>query len=169
MRRPAISHPLRRSRRVALLALAVAMLLGPTGASADQATKRVAKKAENAALGKTVLTNTRGRTLYTLSIETNGRFGCTGACLSIWPPLIAPAKTTPLGPVKLGTVMRPDGRTQATFKGRPLYIYSGDAKPGDANGEGIRADGGIWHAAALSKVTPQPQPQPLPPQPIYPY
>jgi predicted lipoprotein with Yx(FWY)xxD motif len=132
--------------------------------AAGQATKRVAKEAENATLGKTVLTTTKGRTLYSLSAESNGKFVCTGGCLSVWHPLLVPAATKPAGPVKLGTVKRPDGRTQVTFKGRPLYSFSGDTKTGDANGEGIK-DVGTWHAAATDKpAAPQ-----APPEPTYPY
>jgi predicted lipoprotein with Yx(FWY)xxD motif len=69
--------------------------------------------------------------------------------------------------VKLGTIERPDGRTQVTFKGRPLYSFSGDSKAGDVNGEGIK-DVGTWHAAVTAKAPPKPEPQPQP-EPPYPY
>lgn len=143
----------------------LAALAGP--AVASQPTKPVAKQADNATLGKTVLTSTRGRTLYSLSAETKGRFICTGACASTWRPLVVPAGTKPTGPVKLGTIARPDGKTQVTFKGRPLYSFSGDSKAGDVNGEGIK-DVGTWHAAVTAKAAPQPEPQPQPESP-YPY
>jgi predicted lipoprotein with Yx(FWY)xxD motif len=167
MRRPAISRPMRSSIRIALLAVALAALIGPAGASAGQTGKRVAKQAENATLGRTILTTTKGRTLYSLSAETKGRFICTGSCLSIWHPLVVPAGVKPIGPVKLGTIKRPDGRTQVTFKGRPLYSFGGDSKAGEVNGEGIK-DVGTWHAAVTAKAAPQPQPQPQP-EPPYPY
>jgi predicted lipoprotein with Yx(FWY)xxD motif len=143
----------------------VAALAGP--AIAGQATKPVAKQADNATLGKTILTNTRGRTLYSLSAETKGRFICAGACASTWRPLVVPAGVKPTGPVKLSTIERPDGKTQVTFKGRPLYSFSGDSKAGDVNGEGIK-DVGTWHAAVTGKVAPQPESQPQP-EPPYPY
>jgi predicted lipoprotein with Yx(FWY)xxD motif len=127
----------------------------------------VAKQVQNATLGRTVLATTRGRTLYSLSAETGGRFICTGACLSTWHPLVVPSGVKPAGPVKLGTIERPDGRTQVTFKGRPLYSFDGDSKLGDVNGEGIK-DVGTWHAAATSKAAPTPEPQPQP-EPPYPY
>ena len=117
--------------------------------------------------GQDVLTTTKGRTLYSLSAETRGSFICTGACLSTWHPLLVPAGVKPKGPVKLGTIERPEGKTQVTYKGLPLYSFDGDAKAGDANGEGIK-DVGTWHAAATSKAMPQPQPQPQP-EPTYPY
>lgn len=158
---------MRSSIRVALLAVALAALIGPAGASASQTTKRVAKQAENATLEQTILTTTRGRTLYSLSAETKGRFICTGSCLSIWHPLVVPAGVKPTGPVKLATIKRPDGRTQVTFKGRPLYSFGGDSKAGEVNGEGIK-DVGTWHAAVIARAAPKPQPQPQP-EPPYPY
>ncbi len=161
--------PTRLSRPVArllcLLTAAAIALAIPTGAGAAT-TKLVAKQAQNATLEETVLTTTGGRTLYSLSAETHGRFICTGSCLSAWHPLVVPAGVKPIGPAKLGTVMRPDGRTQVTYRGRPLYSFSGDSKKGDANGEGIK-DVGTWHAAALAKTSSEPHPQPE--EPTYPY
>jgi predicted lipoprotein with Yx(FWY)xxD motif len=151
--------------------LAALFLLVATGAPqvlAAKPSKRVAAEAENAALGKTVLTTTKGRTLYSLSVEKNGKFICTGSCLSVWHPLMVPAGVRPTGPVKLGTVERPEGGTQVTYQGRPLYRFGGDAKAGQANGEGIK-DVGTWHAASpprkAAEPTPQPQPQPENPYP----
>jgi predicted lipoprotein with Yx(FWY)xxD motif len=167
MRRFALPRPMRSSIRLTLCAMALAALLVPAIASASQASKRVAKQAENTSLGRTILTTTKGHTLYSLSAETNGRFICTGACASTWRPLVVPAGVKPAGPVKLGTIERPDGRTQVTFKGRPLYSFSGDSKAGDVNGEGIK-DVGVWHAAVTSKAAPPPEPQPQP-EPPYPY
>ena len=80
---------------------------------------------------------------------------------------MVPAGVKPTGPVKLGTIERPDGKTQVTFKGRPLYSFAGDSKAGDVNGEGIK-DVGTWHAAVTAKATPKPEPQPQP-EPPYPY
>jgi predicted lipoprotein with Yx(FWY)xxD motif len=165
MRRSAM-HRLRSSIQVALLAGLLAALLAPAGAGAKQATKLVAKEAQNANLGKTILTTVKGRTLYSLSAETNGKFICTGSCASTWRPLLVPAGVKPKGPVKLGTIKRPDGKTQVTYKGRPLYSFSGDSKAGEFNGEGIK-DVGTWHVAATGKLAPTPEPQPQPPP--YPY
>lgn len=170
MRRPTMLSPLRIQIRIALLVTALAALSVPAMAGAAQATKKVAKEADSASLGKTILTNTKGRTLYSLSAETNGKFICTASCLSAWRPLLVPENVKPKGPVKLGTVERPDGRTQVTFKGRPLYTFTGDTKAGDVNGEGIK-DVGTWRAAVTGKLAPAPQPQPEPspyPDP-YPY
>jgi predicted lipoprotein with Yx(FWY)xxD motif len=151
-----------------MLALLPVLLLAPASASAT--TMVVAKRAPNATLNKEILTNTKGRTLYSLSVEKHGKFICTGSCTSTWHPLVVRKGVKPKGPVKLGTVMRPDGRTQVTFRGRPLYTFSGDARKGQVNGEGIK-DVGTWHAASIGPLPqpesqpPQPQPQPKPENP----
>lgn len=130
---------------VAVLAIA-ALFSSLAGASTS---KRVVGEAHNSSLGSTVLVAANnGLTLYSLSAEKNGRFICTGSCNSIWKPLTVPAGTEPVGPVHLGTIVRPDGRTQVTFRGLPLYRFTGDTKPGDVSGEGIR-DVGVWHAAGV--------------------
>jgi predicted lipoprotein with Yx(FWY)xxD motif len=164
-----------RTFAIALFAavMALAALLAPAAGSAapKAVSKTVAKKTDNKTLEETVLTNLRNRTLYTLSDEIHGRFFCNGSCLAVWPPLIVPKGAQPLGPSRLGKVKRADGRFQVTFKGRPLYTYSGDAKPAEANGEGLVLGKGVWHAASLGKLkpvpTPEPQPQPSPSP--YPY
>ncbi|MFL5900762.1 MAG: hypothetical protein ACJ75S_06135 [Solirubrobacterales bacterium] len=134
--------------RAVLLAISAIGLIaaGAAGANA-QASKRVVKETHNAKLGKTVLTNLRGLTLYTLSAETHGKFICKGSCLLDWHPLVVAVGTKPTGPVRLGTIKRPDnGRRQVTFNGRPLYTFDEDTKAGDAKGQGIK-DVGTWHAA----------------------
>jgi predicted lipoprotein with Yx(FWY)xxD motif len=151
---------------IAALSLLTVALIAVPGSAGAKATKVVAKEVESATLGKVVLANMRGRTLYTLSAEKNGRFICTGSCLSSWHPLLVPANTKPTGPVKLGTIERPEGRTQATYKGRPLYAFAGDTKSGEANGEGIK-DVGTWHAVVLAGSTESPSPPA--PEPEYPY
>jgi predicted lipoprotein with Yx(FWY)xxD motif len=167
MKRFAVPTPRRSRLPLTLFATALVALLLPALASAGPASKRVAKQADSATLGATILTTTKGRTLYSLSAETKGRFICTGACISTWQPLLVAAGVKPTGPVKLGTIARPDGGTQVTYKGRPLYSFDGDSKAGDANGEGIK-DVGTWHAAATARLKPQPEPQPQPENP-YPY
>ena len=152
--------------RIALLAALAIALVVVAGASASGSSKVVAKEAQSESLEATVLTRTNGHTLYSLSVETHGRFVCTGGCLGTWKPLVVAQGVKPKGPVKLGTIRRPDGKTQVTFKGRPLYSFNGDAGAGEANGEGFK-DVGTWHAARVAGAStpPAPQPEPTP----YPY
>jgi predicted lipoprotein with Yx(FWY)xxD motif len=117
--------------------------------------------ANNASLGTPVLVNRRGLTLYSLSAERNGRFICTNmACLNLWHPLLAPSgglKGDPVG--SLGTIKRPDGGMQITYRGLPLYTFVNDHKPGSAAGNGFK-DVGTWLAATTSKSSATTQPAP---------
>ena len=91
----------------------------------------------------TVLVDTKGFTLYHLAGESDMMIQCTGGCASVWPPLLAPGGKLPLADPalvhSLGTVKRPDGGVQVTYKGLPLYTYAGDSRPGQANGQGIES------------------------------
>jgi predicted lipoprotein with Yx(FWY)xxD motif len=169
MQPKAWSLPPRRLIPLALVALVAVVAIPASSAIArTAATKRVAKLQELAD-GGSVLANLRGRTLYSLSAEKHGRFICVAGCLSAWHPLVVPRRVKPAGPVKLGRVKRPDGRIQVTFRGRPLYVFSGDAKQGETNGEGLR-DVGTWHPAKRKgSSAPQPsQPEPYPTTPAVP-
>lgn len=128
-------------------ALALIVLGGSAVAAYGTTSKRVVGEANSPSLGRTVLTAPNGLTLYSLSVEKNGRFICKGSCLKDWHPLVVAAGVKPTGPVALGTVKRPDnGMRQVTFEGRPLYTFDEDRKKGDAKGQGIK-DVGTWHAA----------------------
>jgi predicted lipoprotein with Yx(FWY)xxD motif len=102
----------------------------------------------------TFLTDPTGKTLYVFDRDTTPTSACTGRCATTWPPLLAPdGAGTPL-PLPAGATgeltvaPRPDGAgAQVVWNGKPLYRYSGDAKPGDTTGDGI---GGTWHVAKLS-------------------
>lgn len=143
----------------ALLTALAALAAGPSygAGGAMSASQRVVRTTENRKLDKTVLVDRRGKTLYTLSAETHGRFVCTTKfCLSLWTPLVVARGTTPAGAKLLATVKRPDGRTQVTYRGRPLYTFNQDTKPGDVKGNGFK-DVGTWLAAtpnATATVTP---------------
>ena len=111
--------------------------------------------AQNSSLGTSVLVNQAGMTLYSLSAEKNGRFICTNsACLKLWHPVIAPSGGLQGDSVSsLGTVQRPGGSAmQVTYRGLPLYTFTGDHKPGSAAGNGFK-DVGTWLAATTSKTT----------------
>jgi predicted lipoprotein with Yx(FWY)xxD motif len=110
----------------------------------------VVKSAANTTLGATVLVDAQGMTLYSLSGEQGGKFICTSsACTQVWHPLSA-SSGTPSGSVgSLGTVKRPDGTEQVTYKGMPLYTFSEDQTAGEAKGQGIK-DVGTWTAVTTS-------------------
>jgi len=161
---------MRQSLKVSLPALAASLLLAACGSSSGGASSNssassaaassqtssggsasVVKTAANSALGATILVNNQGMTLYRLSGEQNGKWICTSAaCVQTWHPLIAPSGGAPTGTVgSLGTVKRPDGTMQVTYKGAPLYTFVQDQKAGDAKGQGIK-DVGTWGAISTS-------------------
>jgi predicted lipoprotein with Yx(FWY)xxD motif len=117
----------------------------PAASSATSGTTVAA--ATNANLGKTILVDAGGKTLYTYDKDTAGTSACTGACATAWPPLPVASGSTPKAGSgvtgALATITRADGTKQVTYKGAPLYTYQQDAKAGDASGDGVNS----FHAA----------------------
>ena len=107
-------------------------------------------------LGKPVVVNPQGRTLYRLSPETSKHLLCKSKeCLTNWPPLTVKSAKTKLKAGsgvkgKLALLHRGNGTFQVTLNGLPLYRYAGDSAKDDVNGEGIETFGGIWHAVKAS-------------------
>jgi predicted lipoprotein with Yx(FWY)xxD motif len=118
----------------------------PTTPSGRQATVGIS----NSGLGK-ILVNSQGHTLYVFQKDTGTTSTCTGACASNWPPLRANGKPklgSGANASLVGTTMRSDGTSQVTYNGHPLYTFADDTKPGDTNGQGINAFGGLWYAVS---------------------
>jgi predicted lipoprotein with Yx(FWY)xxD motif len=157
-----MSTTLRRLHGPALLATALLIAFLATVSAVHAANKSVVvvKTAKSAKLGKTILVGLNGHTLYQLSVEKNGKFICTNkTCLSFWHPLVVRKGVKPAGVARLGTVKRPDGRRQVTYRGGPLYFFVQDKKRGDVNGEGFK-DVGVWHAASLKASSSSSPPPP---------
>jgi predicted lipoprotein with Yx(FWY)xxD motif len=106
--------------------------------------------------GTQVLTNSAGRTLYWFALDTSTTSKCTGSCATFWPPVKGPATAGSGVTGTLGTITRSDGTTQATYDGHPLYTFSGDSAPGQANGNGKKLNGGVWHEMTVSGTAPAP-------------
>ena len=163
------------SRRLtATLAVALALVLvgcgGGSSSSSTTATEAakttstppVAKPPPNAEEGTVfvslgsatglgeVLVDSEGHTLYAFSGDSGEAPACEGACAKAWPPLLdesgEPQPSNGTAAARLGTVERRDGTTQVTYAGHPLYAFSGDKMPGEANGSGSNAFGGTWSA-----------------------
>jgi predicted lipoprotein with Yx(FWY)xxD motif len=98
-------------------------------------------------LGKVVV-DSGGFTLYDFDKDKGTTSSCYGGCASVWPPLTTTGKPQAEGvsASMLGTTKRKDGTTQVTFAGHPLYTYTADSKPGEANGNNIDLYGGEWYA-----------------------
>jgi len=124
----------------------------------------VVSSASNAKLGKQIVVDGRGRTLYVLQPESTHHLLCkSSACLKFWPPLTVRSSKTPLkaGPGvrgRLAILRRGNGVLQVTLGGLPLYRYAGDSAKGEANGQNIHTFGGTWHVlpakGAASPMTP---------------
>jgi predicted lipoprotein with Yx(FWY)xxD motif len=100
-------------------------------------------------LGK-LLVDSSGRTLYLFKKDAGGST-CVGACAAAWPPLRVhgrPLAGPGLSAAKLTTTARSDGAPQVRYNGHPLYRYTGDAKPGDTNGQRVTAFGAAWFAVS---------------------
>jgi predicted lipoprotein with Yx(FWY)xxD motif len=115
----------------------------PTPAAPATASAAALHTADNAKLGK-ILVDGSGRTLYFFDKDANGTIACVDACATRWPPLASQGTADVAG---LGTTKRPDGTSQVTYRGHPLYAYSLDTKAGDTNGDGFA---GVWHAAKVT-------------------
>lgn len=100
--------------------------------------------------GTTVVTNAKGLTVYSFAPDTSTTSKCNGACATIWPPVKGPATAGAGVTGKLATITRADGSAQASYNGHPVYTYTGDSAPGQANGNGLNVNGGVWHEVPAS-------------------
>jgi len=126
----------------------------PSGTGADApaspspaapAESQAAVTAAESSLGQT-LVDADGRTLYAFTKDKGGESTCYGDCEATWPALTvqgAPGAGDGVEASLLATTDRNDGSAQVTYKGMPLYLFSGDQQPGDTNGQGV---GGVWFA-----------------------
>ena len=149
-----------RRRVSSLAALAVLLLAGVVTGLAVAGP--ILKRAPNAALGKDILVNAKGLTLYHLTSERAGTIRCTGICATFWIPVLAPAKGKPaLGPgvirSKVGTIKRPDGKVQLTYNGYALDRYYLDKKPGQVGGESFATGTGYWYAISTTGALVKPK------------
>ena len=100
--------------------------------------------------GATVVTNAKGFTLYWFVPDTATTSKCNGSCATFWPPVKGPVTAGAGVTGKLATIKRADGSAQATYNGHPLYAYVGDHAPGQATGNGLNVNGGVWHEVTVS-------------------
>lgn len=91
-----------------------------------------------------VLTGPNGMTLYTFDKDAagSGKSVCNGPCANNWPPFMASGTDSAQGDYTI--VTRDDGSKQWAWKGKPLYYWVKDAKPGDKSGDGFNK---VWQTA----------------------
>jgi predicted lipoprotein with Yx(FWY)xxD motif len=147
---------MRRSTRgaVSVIALVCAtvlvLALGAGGAGAK--TKRVVKVTKVPGVGA-VLATSDGHTLYTLTDDAGAAVECTDACAGAWPPYTVSATAKVKAPKGVKSLSTTSDSHQVTWKGLPLYTFSGDASAKTANGDGITSFGGTWNVVRAGKRT----------------
>ena len=127
---------LMKTRAATVLALALA------GATAANAQALMPAKVTDTSKGK-ALVDQKGMTLYVFDKDAAGKSACNGQCAANWPPLTAASGAAASGDWTV--VMRDDGSKQWAYKGKPLYTFAKDTKPGDITGDGFL--NGAWHLA----------------------
>jgi predicted lipoprotein with Yx(FWY)xxD motif len=177
----------RRRARIAAALLGAAVLAGCLATVALARASGTVGSAYSHELRARVAVNAQGHTLYALSVESARHLACKSrTCLRVWPALTVRSRRAHLSRGagvrgRLGLVSRGHGVFQVTLNGMPLYRYSGDKKPAQDRGQGLRSLGGIWHAVLANgrastkqfvvpdiKVPPYKPPVYTPPPPIYP-
>jgi len=94
----------------------------------------------------TILFDRSGQAIYLFDKETTNRPECYEACAEAWPPVLTrgvPVATAGVRDDALGTTSRPDGTTQVTYAGHPLYYYAHDGK-NEVLCHNVREYGGLW-------------------------
>lgn len=111
--------------------LSTVLLAGLLAAGAATAAEAPAQVADG------VLVGPNGKSLYTFDRDTAGagKSACNGACATNWPPLAAAADAKSSG--DWSVVTRDDGSRQWAYKGKPVYFWVKDQKPGDRSGDGV--------------------------------
>lgn len=133
-------------RFAALVAATAATLASAASAESAMATSASVRTTQTA-YGR-ILVDGRRHALYAFTRDARGGTSrCAGACAAAWPPFIVTGRPRALAGAKaslVGTVRRPDGRRQATYRGRPLYFYVGDRRPGQVLCQDVFEYGGRW-------------------------
>ena len=121
--------------RKTLAVLVAAAVIGVTGCSTMDSMMGAPPAPTKVMDG--VLTNSAGMTLYTFDKDTagGGKSVCNGPCAANWPPLLAAADAKAQGDYSI--ITRDDGTKQWAYKGKPLYLWVKDSKPGDRTGDGF--------------------------------
>ena len=145
--------------RIASVAVLAALIAVAASSSAFAGARHVAKgptvqTKKIKGLG-VVLVNSRGLTLYMFKPDKQKRVTCKGQCAAIWPPLKLKAGQTATvgGAAKkslLGSDKNPSGGRVLTYNRWPLYTYVADSKPGQATGQALNLNGGLWYVLAPS-------------------
>ncbi|SNX27690.1 Predicted lipoprotein with conserved Yx(FWY)xxD motif [Polynucleobacter meluiroseus] len=94
-----------------------------------------------------MLVGSNNMTLYTFDKDAagSGKSACNGPCATNWPPLLVDGSAAASGDYSV--ITREDGKKQLAYKGKPLYFWAKDTKPGDKTGDGFL--NGAWHIVKM--------------------
>jgi predicted lipoprotein with Yx(FWY)xxD motif len=144
-----------------------AILVGAVGVSAVTVAQGAAPSAHAARAAKVTLRHTRlgailatssGFTLYEFTHDRGPHNSCVSIreCSGTWPPYTTSGRPSAGPGVRaslLSSIKIPGGKTQVTYAGHPLYLYSGDSGPGETSYVGESVFGGRWYALNASGGT----------------
>ena len=154
------ARPTRGGARLArLLALAVVVLAAAVQAASAGAAPRSGAlvRLHQSSLGR-ILADSHGRTLYLWAHDKHHKSSCYGACAVYWPALTTHGRPRAISGARkalLGTTRRRDGKLQVTYRGHPLYRFTGDTKAGETSGEGLTDFGGRWDPVSAAGLAVQ--------------
>jgi predicted lipoprotein with Yx(FWY)xxD motif len=146
-----------RTTLVVALLVAVAVATGACGASTagspiGPTTTSATTLSVIASPAGPIVSTGAGFALYDFAPDTATSSACVSVtCVFLWPPLTVTGPVTVSGGLKdalVGTIRRPDGATQVTYGGHPLYTYNTDVRPGMVTGQAIDQSGGEWYVVA---------------------
>jgi predicted lipoprotein with Yx(FWY)xxD motif len=100
------------------------------------------------------VTDSSGRALYALKDDDTGT-KCEGDCLSAWPMVtnVSVAGVPEIQGPMISQTTRPDGTTQVTYFGHPLYYFANDTGPGMTAGMNVTDQWGTWYLVRPSGET----------------
>jgi predicted lipoprotein with Yx(FWY)xxD motif len=139
---------------IGLMAATTGALAGVTACAGDEDARGEPTRPAGATLSVrhtrygTVLADGRGRILYEFTRDgTRGKSRCSGDCAVAWPPFLTRGAPRVRGVAKggLGATRRRDGSLQVTYKGKPLYYYVTDTRPGQVTCQAVPEFGGTWY------------------------
>ncbi len=125
----------------------------PTTSTTPTTVAKQGLAVESSAYGS-ILATSSGKTLYEHSNDTANKSNCTGMCATVWPLFTVSAIPSLGAGVNTALLNRVGSTDQLSYGGHPLYTFSHDTAPHEANGEGINAFGGIWYVLSASTGKP---------------
>jgi predicted lipoprotein with Yx(FWY)xxD motif len=133
--------------RAVVAAAAMSFFVAACGDSGDDGSDAVNAGSSFVAVasvdGTDVLTDAEGHTLYTADVEQDGQIRCVDACTSFWEPVLATDTNLDAADATLkddlAVVDRPDGKSQLTYDGLPLYTFAEEGA-GELQGDGFTDD-----------------------------